>query len=115
MPLFNTFTGGSARALGNISAEPPGKPVLTVTISATYLTIDFTFSNGAFPISAIEYRYSSGALGDWVVLSPSLRTVTFSNLTPNTPYNYEFRVKDQANQYGLSTVGSHLLKQLLAP
>lgn len=106
MPLFNTFTGGSARALGNISAEPPGKPVLTVTISATYLTIDFTFSNGAFPISAIEYRYSSGTLGDWVGLSPSLRTVTFSNLTPNTLYNYEFRVKDQANQYGLPTVGS---------
>lgn len=115
MPLFNTFTGGSARALGNISAEPPGKPVLTVTISATYLTIDFTFSNGAFPISAIEYRYSSGALGDWVVLSPSLRTVTFSNLTPNTPYNYEFRVKDQANQYGLSTVGSSTTLSETAP
>jgi hypothetical protein len=117
MPLFNTFTGGSARALGNISAEPPGKPVLTVTASAVYLTIDFTFSNGAFPINAIEYRYrvTAGTWGNWIVLSPSLQTVTISGLTPNTSYDYEFRVKDQANQYGLTTAGTTSTPNETAP
>lgn len=117
MPLFNTFTGGSARALGNISAEPPGQPALTVTASAIFITINFTFSNGAFPIDSIEYRYkqTSGSFGSWYAINASLRTITLSGLTPQTSYTYEVRVKDTAGQYGLTATGTTSTTAEVAP
>lgn len=107
MPLFNTFTGSSARALGNISAEPPGQPVLSPTASAISISIDFTFSNGAFPINTIQYRFkpTSGTFSSWYDISPTLRNITLTELTPSTSYTYEVRVRDNAQQYGLTATG----------
>jgi hypothetical protein len=117
MPLFNTFTGSSARALGNISAEPPGQPVLTATASAIAIRIDFTFSNGAFPVNAIEYRYklTSGSFGTWYSISPELRTINLTGLETNTSYTYEVRVKDNAQQYGLTASGVTSTTSEVAP
>lgn len=117
MPLFNTFTGGSARALGNISAEPPGLPVLSATAAAISITINFSFSTGAFLITQTEYRYrvAGGTWGEWLILSPELRTVTLSSLSVSTSYNYEFRVKDQAGQYSLTASGTTSTTSEIAP
>lgn len=102
MPAFNTFTGASARALGIISSDPPGTPVLTSSATATTVTVSLTVTEGAFPITAIEYQAKTSAAsysGTWTVLGASARTISLTGLSTSTTYNIKVRAKDLANQY----------------
>ena len=72
MPIFNSFTGAAARALGIISSDPPGTPLVTSqTATATSITVAFSISDGAFPIVNVEYQFALSANAypnDWVLV-----------------------------------------------
>jgi hypothetical protein len=104
MPTFNTFTGASSRALGIISSDPPGTPVLTSSATATTVTVNLTIAEGAFPITAIEYEAKTSAAsysGIWTLLPAATRSITLTGLSTSTTYNIKVRAKDLANQYSV--------------
>jgi hypothetical protein len=119
MPIFNSFTGAAARALGIISSDPPGTPLVTSqTATATSITVAFSISDGAFPIVNVEYQFALSANAypnDWVLVSGSTRTVTLSNLTTDSTYKFRVRAKDQAEQYSLTTEITQATSSELAP
>ena len=118
MPTFNTFTGASARALGIISSDPPGTPVLTSSATATTVTVSLTVTEGAFPITAIEYQAKTSAAsysGTWTVLGASARTISLTGLSTSTTYNIKVRAKDLANQYSVEAEKSQATSDEVVP
>lgn len=119
MPLFDSFTGAAARALGIISSDPPGTPSVTSqTATATSITVAFSISDGAFPIVAVEYQYalSSGAYpNDWTIVSGATRSVTLSGLATSATYKFRVRARDQAGQYSVVTEITQVTSSEVAP
>lgn len=118
MPAFNTFTGASARALGIINSDPPGTPVLSSSATATTVTISLTVTEGAFPITAIEYQAKTSAAsysGTWTPLDASTRTIPLTGLSTSTPYNIKVRAKDLANQYSAEVEITQATSDEIAP
>lgn len=107
MPLFDSFTGAAARALGIISSDPPGTPSVTSqTATATSITVAFSISDGAFTIVAVEYQYALSSEAypvDWTTVSGATRSITLSGLTTSSTYKFRVRAKDQADQYSAIT------------